>query len=196
MTCMIAPLPGGQPGIFPIPHDLFDRLRNDGSKAARDLGVGGAELENFFIGATTRADGAPFYLFITAPDLKTGQEKQWQGAFFAPFGVGEIHGLVKAVPGNKSDEFAMSKLDVTAKLVVEGKTHAEASWQLIGSQHSLPNKSALIQNVDVTNAGPHEAEDIRRCIALHAPQMALGEPRALVSMQCGVAVSALIEAIC
>ena len=196
MTCMIAPLPGGQPGIFPIPFDLFDKLRSDGSAAAQALGVGKDDLEQYYIGATTRADGAPFYLWITAPDLKTGQEQPWKGAFFAPFGVGEIHGLVEAVPGKKGEDFAISKLDVIAKLVVQGKTHAEASWQLIGSQNSLPNKAALIQGVKIVDAGPHDPDDIRRCIALHAPQMALGEPRALVSMQCGVAVSALIEAIC
>ncbi|MEM9104989.1 MAG: hypothetical protein AAGC96_04975, partial [Pseudomonadota bacterium] len=163
---------------------------------AQALGVGKQDMADYFVGAATRADGTPFYLWITAPDLETGQQKPWTGAFFAPFGVGEIHGLVKAVPGNKSDDFAITELDVTAKLVVRGKTHAEASWQLIGSQHSLPNKAALIQGVKIVDAGPHDADDIRRCIALHAPQMALGEPRALVSMQCGVAVSALIEAIC
>ena len=196
MTCMIAPLPGGQPGIFPIPYDDFLKLRGDGIAAGQALGLRKEELDRDFIGAATRADGAPFYIWNTAPDLETGQGQAWRGAFFAPFGVGEIHGLVEAVPGDKSETFAMSQLDVTAKLVVRGKTEAEASWQLIGSQHSLPNKAALIQGVKIVDSGPHDADDIRRCIALHAPQMALGEPRALVAMQCGVAVSALIEAIC
>ncbi|MEX3007984.1 hypothetical protein [Hoeflea sp. TYP-13] len=194
---MIAPLPGGTPGIFPIPYDLMMNLRGDGINVAKSLGLRADEIDDKeFIGAATRADGSPFYIWITAPDLQTGQDKPWRGAFFAPFGVGEIQGLLEAVPGDKKDTFAISALDVTAKLVVEGNTEAEASWQVIGSQHSRPNKAALIRGIKVINSGPHDSDDIRRCIALHAPQVALGEPRALVSMQCGVAVSALIEAIC
>lgn len=198
MTCMIAPLPGGTPEIWPLAAADMLQLRDNGKDTARSMGFVDADfVDREFLGAANRADGSPFYLWITAPKLEDGQSNPWKGAFYAPFGVGYVWGFVDVVPGVKeSDMFAISTLDVDAKLIVRGNEQVAASWRVIGSQLSEPNKAALIDTIQITNSGPHNSDDIRRCIALHAPQRALGEPNALVSMQCGVAVAALVEAIC
>ena len=200
MSCMIAALPGGSPEIFPLPVKSFMELGDNGMRAAQSLGLKKKQLEpEQFIGATTRTDGTPFYLWSTAPTLKAGTEKDWTGTFFAPFGVGNLYGRVDASPGqldDKKDEFAITTLKVNARLAIQGKDVVVARWTVIGSQLTVPNKMAMIKSVKVEKKGPHNAEDIRKCIALHAPQRALGEPRAIVAMQCGVAAACLVEAIC
>ena len=54
----------------------------------------------------------------------------------------------------------------------------------------------MIRSIKIAAPGPHDSNDIRRCIALHAPQRVFGEAKALIAMQCEVAVACLIEAIC
>lgn len=198
MSCLIAPLPGGSPEIFPHPVEQFYKMQAHGRAAAQALGVPASAIdEREFLGAARRTDGTPFYLWICAPDLAEGESKPWQGAFFAPFGVGDLCGALDVTPGQeKDDSFAITEVKVRAELQLRGSEHVSASWSLIGSQLTVANKAALISDVVVKNAGPHSAEDMRRCIALHAPQRALGEPRALVSMQCGVAAACMLEAIC
>lgn len=199
MSCMIAHLPGGSPEIFPIPIDAMEQLREAGLEATYGLGLKKKDTRKGYehIGAAKRTDGTPFYLWISAPNLEIGQTKPWVGAFFAPFGIGNVVGLVLGDPGIESrDQYAITKLSVKAELQVCGERRVAASWAVVGSQLTVPNKSAMIESVEVTDAGPHHLDDIRRCIALHAPQRALGEPRAIVSMQCGVAAACLIEAIC
>ncbi len=198
MSCMIAPLPGGSPEIFPLPCSDFDKLRAAGQAAAAAMGLDQSCFEQGeFLGAAMRTDGRPFYLWATAPDLARGEAESWQGGFWAPFGVGEVRGRLDVSPGLEAkDSFAITTMKVRAELTVRGETTVAAAWSVIGSQHTVPNKSAMIESVQITKAGPHDMEDMRRCIALHAPQRALGEPRAMVSMQAGVAANCLIEAIC
>ncbi len=198
MSCMIAALPGGSPEIFPIPVKSFMKLRESGINVAKGFGLKSKQIESEeFFGATTRTDGTPFYLWSTAPSLKVGKLENWSGTFFAPFGVGNLYGHVEAEPGQeKTDKYAITTLNVEARFEVEGKDLVAAKWTVIGSQLTVPNKMAIIKKVKVIDAGPHNKEDIRKCIALHAPQRVLGEPRAIVAMQCGVAAACLIEAIC
>ncbi len=197
MSCMIAPHPGGTPEIFPLPWNDMAALQKSGKAAAKELGLKDADFtKGEYIGAAMKTDGKPFYLWASAPDLKTGESKPWKGAFFAPFGVGNIHGRVEAAPGDKKSKFAITQIDVAAELKIRGKTSVAASWTVIGSQLTVPNKAAMIKSVAVENPGPHDIDDVRRCIALHAPDRVLGEPRAIVAMQCGVAAACLIEAIC
>lgn len=205
MSCMIAALPGGSPEMFPIPFKTFMELRDSGRVAATGFGLKTEQMDSQeFMGATTRTDGTPFYLWSTAPSLEDGLQNDWTGTFFAPFGVGNLYGRVDVQPGQVKekpedkveDEYAITTLSVEARFSVKGKDAVVAKWTVIGSQLTVPNKMALIQSVDVVDSGPHSKEDIRKCIALHAPQRVLGEPRAIVAMQCGVAAACLIEAIC
>ena len=69
-------------------------------------------------------------------------------------------------------------------------------WEIRGNQGTRPNKASLIGSVTINDPGPHDPDDIRRCVALHAPLRCFGEPRAIVAMQCGVAAACLLEAIC
>jgi len=198
MSCMIAALPGGSPEIFPIPVQNFMDLRENGFGAAKQLNLKKKNIENQeFMGATTRTDGTPFYLWATAPSLEVGTSENWSGAFFAPFGVGNLYGRVDAKPGKvETHKFAITTLNIEARFEIKGKDEVAAKWTVVGSQLTVPNKMAIIKSVKIVKKGPHDAEDIRKCIALHAPQRALGEPRAIVAMQCGVAAACLIEAIC
>ena len=197
MSCMIAALPGGSPEIFPLPIKRLMSLQTDGLRFAGQMNLKKSEANTEeFMGVATRTDGTPFYLWLTAPDLTEGEEKNWSSAFFAPFGVGNLYGSVHAEPGQLDTEYAMTTLTVEARFSIEGKDAVAAKWTVIGSQLTVPNKMAIIKSVEIVDPGPHDREDIRKCIALHAPQRVLGEPRAIVAMQCGVAAACLIEAIC
>ena len=143
------------------------------------------------IGAALRADGTPFYLSTLAPELAAALEAPWQGAFYAQFGVGDVVGKVMGDPTQ-----SMASVTVSARLLVAGKEHVSAEWEVIGSKISTPSKMAMIRSIKIAAPGPHDLNDIRRCIALHAPQRVFGEAKALIAMQCGVAVACLIEAIC
>jgi hypothetical protein len=145
-----------------------------------------------YVGAALRPDGSPFYLTTLAPSLAAALASAWQGAFYAPFGVGNIVGTVSGDQGSAP----LSTVTVSAVLRVDGKEHVRAEWAMIGQNLTTPNVAALIKSINITNPGPHNPEDMRRCIALHGPQRAFGEPKALVAMQCGVAAACLIEAIC
>jgi hypothetical protein len=195
MSCLIQRLQGGTPEIFPISIRDTNQLRADGAREigrfTRDRSIANLGDDDVFVGAALKPDGSPFYLCIVGPSLEVGQTEEWKGAFYAPFGVGEVVGSVNGDPNIK-----LARLSVKAQLLVQSEPRVSAEWVVIGSQETRPNKAALISNVTISIAGPHAPEDIRRCIALHAPQRALGEPRAIVAMQCGVAVAALIEAIC
>lgn len=216
MSCMFAPIQGGSPmrEIFPLPLDDVDALCKLGEtemrgmlgiSAIKDLDRAPLTYAQFF-GAALKPDGAAFYLTTLAP-AATGTPQGipfWRGAFFAHFGVGDIVGTVEGTLQGPSEP---TLLTVAAELRLdEGKARAapspqrtaeaSASWTVHGSQATRANKLGLIGKVDVTNRGPHDPADIRRCIALHAPDRAFGELRAVVAMQCGVAAAALIEAIC
>lgn len=195
MSCMIQRLQGGTPEIFPISARDINQLRSDGARAMSsftgDRSITDLGDDDVFVGVALKPDGSPFYLCIIGPSLEDGQSEEWKGAFYAPFGVGEVVGSVNGNPDMK-----LASLSIKAQLLVQSEARVRAEWVVNGSQQTRPNKAALIQSVTISNPGPHRAEDIHRCIALHAPQRALGEPRAITAMQCGVAVAALIEAIC
>jgi len=74
--------------------------------------------------------------------------------------------------------------------------HASVDWEMRGTQATRANKAALMVSVTIGNPGPHDPGDIRRCVALHAPQRSFRLPQSIVAMQCGVAAAALLEAIC
>lgn len=195
MSCMIANLQGGRPEIFPIDVDSLRALQEIGLQtmqaALATRQAAGPEVHQY-AGVALRPDGAPFYLTTVAPAYSLKMTRApWHGAFFAPFGVGDVHGEVYSEPDGK-----MVVLKVAARLMVRGAEHAAASWEVLGTQVTAPNKSSLIRAVSVATPGPHDPADMRRCIALHAPEKVFGEPRAIVAMQCGVAVAALLEAIC
>lgn len=193
MTCYISSFQGGLPDIFPLSLDKLAQMQTAAEAAirARLTALDRAPKLQQYLGAALKTDGRPFYLSTHAPDLEPSLEQDWQGGFFAPFGVGEIHGSVQCAHG---PDRAVT-LAVHAALTAGSNELAAANWSILGSQHSHANKAALVRTIEITNPGPHSAEDIRRCIALHAPQR-YGEPRAIVAAQCAVAVAALIEAIC
>lgn len=214
MSCFVAPIQGGNPlrEIFPLTLDRMAALQSVGlsemltmlpAKSLDKLQVPATQ----HVGAVLRTDGAPFYLTTVAPEFPNlaNPVGHWWGAFFAPFGVADVVGTVEGVlaaPGALP-----TSLRVRARLLPDPgqnpvvytagrKPMADVEWEVRGNQATRPNKAALIGSVTVHDAGPHRAEDIRRCVALHAPQRAFGEARAIVAMQCGVAAACLLEAIC
>ncbi|MGH7103433.1 MAG: hypothetical protein ACREFJ_13655 [Acetobacteraceae bacterium] len=194
MSCMIAFLQGGIPEIFPVPIELMRALETEGLRAMTemiDLPHGAPAVQQY-IGSALKPDRSPFHLTTLAPQLAPSLDARWRGAFFAPFGIGDILGTVEGDPGKAP----FVTLAVKARLLVGGEEHAAVEWEVIGTQITTLNKAALIRNVNILNHGPHDSSDIRRCVALHAPQRVFGEPRAIVAMQCGVAAACLIEAIC
>ncbi|MGH7066212.1 MAG: hypothetical protein ACREEU_00325 [Acetobacteraceae bacterium] len=191
---MIAVLPGGIPEIFPAPIELMRALEAEGLRAMTatiDLPLGAPEVQQY-IGSALKPDRSPFHLTTLAPQLAPSLEARWRGAFFAPFGIGDVLGTVEGDPGKPP----FVSLTVKARLLVGGEEHVAVEWEVIGTQITTLNKAALIRSVRILNHGPHEPSEIRRCVALHAPQRVFGEPRAIVAMQCGVAAACLIEAIC
>lgn len=214
MSCMIAMLQGGSPAreIFPISIDQVTDLQNTGASAIfRLLGVKGladlAMSPTQYVGAALRPDGSPFYLTTIAPDLGRSADPvgRWRGGFFAPFGVADVVGVVEgdlAAPGKMPTSIqvqARLMLDVGGEsLNVDPGRSARVSvdWEVHGNQATRPNKAAIISYVKVIDPGPHLPDDIRRCVALHAPQRSFGEARAIVAMQCGVAAACMLEAIC
>jgi len=214
MSCMIAPIQGGEPGreIFPIPvADLAD-LQSMGAreilgllrvKALKELPADASQ----HVGAALKPDGRAFYLTTIAPEFGPTKDPvgQWRGGFFAPFGIGDIVGMVEgelAKPGALPTSIKVKArllLDAggNPRRAVRGRApYISVDWEVRGSQATRPNKASLIGSVTVNDAGPHDPADIRRCVALHAPQRVFGEPRAIIAMQCGVAAACLLEAIC
>jgi hypothetical protein len=214
MSCFIEFLSGGDPRreIFPLALDRIDNLQSIGkSEILAMLGV--AEIGELalnasqYVGAAMKPDGTPFYLTTIAPDL--GRDKNpvgaWRGGFFAPFGVGDVVGIVE---GELLAPSALpTSLNVKARLLLDDggnpaaytpnrTPHVSVDWVVRGNQATRANKSSIIQSVTIHDAGPHDAADIRRCVALHAPQRGFGEVRAVIAMQCGVAAACLLEAIC
>jgi hypothetical protein len=214
MSCYVAPLQGGDPRreIFPVSVDLMARLHSMGMaeicgllgvKLLSELPLGAAQ----HVGAALKPDGTPFYLTTIAPDFGTTANPvgAWRGGFFAPFGVGDIVGTVE---GDLVGPGALpTTIKVKARLLLDAGgnppklagarvAYISVDWEMHGNQATRPNKAALIGSVTINDPGPHDAADIRRCVALHAPQRSFGEPRAIVAMQCGVAAACLLEAIC
>lgn len=214
MSCMFAPgLGGSAPEIFPIEMCRLNELQDHGL-AHILAALGRSTLEGVhkdarqFVGVALRTDGRPFYLTTIAP-LNLGREDNpqgdWVGGFYAPFGVGDVVGTVE---GSFNSAGAMpTSFKVRAQLLLDaggnpgtlrlGRTpYVSVEWEVAGNQATRPNKSALIKSVTVVDPGPHNPEDIRRCIALHAPARCFGLVQAVVAMQCGVAAACLVEAIC
>jgi hypothetical protein len=194
MSCIKVNPQGGDPGIFPLSVDAMAALQRDGGQAIRSMFVADPSYPSTdqHIGVATRADKRPFYLTTFAPSLAESAGVSWQGGFYAPFGVGNVAGTVVGQTMTGSVE----SLTVAAKLLIQGNENVSVEWAVIGSSETTPNTAALIQKINIVNPGPHDPDDLRRCIALHAPQQVFGEPKAIVAKQCGVAVSCLIEAIC
>jgi hypothetical protein len=211
---MVASIQGGDPRreIFPIPADRMADLGRIGLAEIFDLlGVRGLiELPHNtaqHLGAALKPDGTPFYLTTIAPDFGAVADPtgQWRGGFFAPFGIGDIVGTVE---GNLVSPGALpTTIKVKARLLLDAggnpptpvrvrAPYISVDWEVSGSQATRPNKASLIGSVTINDPGPHDQADIRRCVALHAPQRSFGEPRAIVAMQCGVAAACLLEAIC
>jgi hypothetical protein len=193
MSCMLVSSQGGRPEIFPLPVDQMHLLQTAGNQAmtavlGRRLAIPVVQ----YVGTALRPDGTPFYLTTKAPDPASGLAGVWRGAFFAPFGVGDIVGTVSG----DTSAAPIIALTVNAQLAIGGVERVSAEWVIDGTQATPPNIAALIRTVTIMNSGPHDPDDIRRCIALHAPQRVFGEPKAIVAMQCGVAAAALLEAIC
>lgn len=184
-------------------HGLKQMLAYLGKSAIGELALNCKQ----FVGGALKPDGTAFYLTTIAPEI--GREENpvgnWTGSFFAPFGVGDIIGTVEAdirAPGalpvvmkvkaqllpDAGGELAATPLSRTPIASVE--------WEVLGSQATRSNNGALIKSITIHDAGPHDPEDVRRCIALHAPQRGFGMTQAVVAMQCGVAAACLLEAIC
>ena len=203
MSCILVPIPGGPGGSFPLSLPIMqDLIAAGGAAMAGELGIDLKALKpplEQYVGFSRRPDGEPFYLTTLAPmsfdsikkDTKT---VEWSGAFYVPLGYGHVIGTVVSEAGSGTTAY----FSVKAKLYVGSTETVAANWRVLGPDQSVPqrNLAALINRVEVTRPGPHDAADMRRCIALHAPAAAWGEPRGLVAQQCGVAVACLIEAIC
>lgn len=213
MSCYISALQGGDPRreIFPLRGDRMDELQAVGMKAMLALLDVKAMKRlpfnsSFHVGAALKPDGSPFYLATIAPDFGNAADPvgAWRGAFFAPFGVADVVGTVEgelSAPGEQPTRIVVKArlfLDAGGKSLsaIARKAVVSVDWEVRGNQATRPNKAALIGSVTVNEAGPHEASDLRRCVALHAPQRGSGEARAIVAMQCGVAAACLMEAIC
>jgi len=214
MSCMFAPIPGGSPPqIFPIEDCRMDGLLKFGraeilemlkKKSIEDVGAGCKQ----FIGAGLRTDGTPFYMTTIAPkDIGREEDPEgyWCGGFYAPFGVADVVGKVECTLVKR----APIEVHVTAMLlpdpggnplapVAPGSRSSivEVEWTVHGNQATRANKGALIKLVKVIKQGPHNPDDIKRCVALHAPQHCFGFSQSVVAMQCGVAAACLVEAIC
>ncbi len=213
MSCMISMLAGGEPRreIFPLPLAQVKKLQADGLAAMLSM-LGVAQLKDLplkaeqYVGAALRTDGTAFYLTTLAPpDVGRAKnpEGRWRGAFFAPFGIGNIVGVVDG----DLRRSAPTSMKVMARLFADpGDDQPETAqrpaplvsvdWEVLGNQATRPNKASLIGGITIHQPGPHDPADIRRCIALHAPQRCFGEVAAVVAMQCGVAAACLLEAIC
>ena len=214
MSCMIAPIQGGNPQreIFPLAVDRMQDLHGMGlAEMLQALGVPGlnalARNPTQHVGAALKPDGTPFYLTTVAPEFEdmANPTGKWQGAFFAPFGVADVVGTVEGEllsPGALPTSLRVKARllrdpgDNPSKAAPGRKALVDVEWEVSGSQATRPNKAALIGSIRINDPGPHLADDIRRCVALHAPQRVFGEPRAIVAMQCGVAVASMLEAIC
>jgi len=197
MSCIGAALAGGIPEIFPLSADDMTKLRTTGLRAMQSVLRTKSLTPSVdqYVGVALRPDKSPFYLTTLAPKPADALAEPWRGAFYAPFGVGDIVGELSADPGDAA-KVKIAMVTVNARLVVQGDSRVHVQWQVIGSNFTSPNKAALIHAVTVLEPGPHNQEDIRRCVALHAPQRIFGEPRAQVALQCGVAAAALLESIC
>lgn len=214
MSCLIAAPAGGDPRreIFPMSLELFDILRQEGRNTILQMmqsAGSNAKPEPVVqhIGAALMPDGSAFYLTTIAPDfgMQTDPVGDWAGGFFAHFGVGDVVGSVQ---GKLASPGAMpTTIAVKARLLLDPggnppapsfdrTTHVSVDWVIRGNQATRTNKAAMIDTVTIHAPGPHDRGDIRRCVALHAPQRCFGVPRAIVAMQCGVAAACLIEAIC
>jgi len=199
MSCILAPIPGSAGGSLPLALPVMDDLIVTGGQAmAGELGIDLKALKpplQQYVGFSRRPDGEPFYLTTLAPiSFDSIKKAAWSGAFYAPLGYGHVVGTVKS----DASSGTVAYFSVDAKLYVGTTETVAANWRVLGPDQSVAprNLAALIDRVHVTRPGPHDAADMRRCIALHAPAAAWGEPRGLVAQQCGVAVACLIEAIC
>ncbi len=214
MSCLVSALQGGDPRreIFPLPVATMAYLQSMGmAEMGSLLGVQGLhELPRNaaqHIGAALKPDGTAFYLTTIAPDFGPTADPvgHWRGAFFAHFGIGDVVGSVEC---DLADPGALpTRIRVQSRLLLDaggnpptqvlGRTaFISVDWEVMGNQATRANKASLIASVTVRDPGPHDPADIRRCVALHAPQRGFGEPRAIVAMQCGVAAACLLEAIC
>lgn len=169
-------------------------LETGGFKAMRAMidRLGAAAEHEQYIGSALKPDRSPFHLTTLLSPTGASPDLRWWGSFFAPFGIGDVLGTVESRP--ETGDFVT--LAVKAQLRVNNDDLVVAEWEVIGSQITKVNKAALVKTVKILKWGPHQEADIRRCVALHAPQRVFGEPRAIVAMQCGVAAACLIEAIC
>lgn len=212
MSCMIAQISGGNPTreMFPVLLVRMEQLQKVGASAMTELlrrsGTKQSDSAVQYIGAALKPDGTPFYLTTLAPPMHGSDfVGRWAGAFFAPFGVANLVGVVEA---EVKEAHGPISLRTKAALVRDaggnppkddfdvGKPYVSAEWEVQGSQATRLNKSALIGAVNIIDPGPHDPADMRRCIMLHAPQRCFGEPSAVIAMQCGVAAACLIESIC
>ena len=214
MSCYISALQGGDPSreIFPLSFERMDELMAVGKEAMFSMlkvkALKGLPFKSsVHVGAALKPDGSAFYLCTIAPDFGNALDPvgTWRGAFFAPFGVADVVGTVEGQltpPGALPTGIVVKArlfLDAGGKPMTLAKNRAalvSVDWTVRGNQATRPNKAALIESVTVNEAGPHDPSDLRRCVALHAPQRGSGEARAIVAMQCGVAAACLLEAIC
>lgn len=198
MSCMFTAPSCGDEEDLPLSDNAITELKRAGLEAIKDLIRYEPEQltppAQQYTGASLRPDGRMFYLTTVAPKAKEAEEAEWTGAFYAPFGFFHVCGWVKA----GREDATTSSVSVTAKLIHGQKDLISASWTVIGPQASVrtPNRACLIKSIEISASGPHDERDIRACIARHAPERALGVPKAIVALQCGVAVACLIEAIC
>jgi len=200
MSCMLVPTQGGASEIFPIDAGGLNALQSQGTNAILSALHAAGFIPSLFLpanmqvrmGAGLRPDRSAIYMVTLVPDPSPAVTSPWHGAFFSPFGIGEIVGTISGHP----DGGSLLTITVAAKLNVGGSEQVAAEWSVLGSADVQRNGAALIQSINISNPGPHYQDDIRRCIALHAPQRAFGDPGAITAMQCGVAAAALIEAIC
>jgi hypothetical protein len=216
MSCYFVPPTGGPAKIFPLLFAELQTIYTDGGDAmAEALRIDLKKLkppQERFIGVSYRPDGEPFYVATIAPfSFEAVFNKEWSGAFYVPLRYGRLVGTVK---GEKPGAGSSAYFAVDAKLYVGDKKATKvaiaANWRVLGprpfergeeaeqqDRKANPgNLMALIDRVEITKSGAHKEDDMRRCIALHAPAAAWGEPKGLVAQQCGVAVAGLIEAIC
>lgn len=199
MSCILLPMPGGFDAGLPLPLPVMeDIIRTGGEAMANELGVDLKAMKGpseQYVGIGRRPDGEPFYLTTIAPSsFETIKNVAWSGAFFVPLGFGHVIGKVDGERGSGTTTY----FSVKARLLVGTAERVVASWRVLGPHQTVPRKNlaALIDRIEIAQPGPHDAADMRRCIALHAPAAAWGEPRNLVAQQSGVAVACLVEAIC
>ncbi|MBI1733862.1 MAG: hypothetical protein HYR51_01700 [Candidatus Rokubacteria bacterium] len=188
MSCYLQE--GGLKAIFPVRPSQIDRLMKGAVAAAGQVGFQPGRIDHRF-GAVMKPDGTPIYL---ATWVQSPVEDRWTGGFYTEMGHTVLHGTVTTDP-------RAGTMETSAKLDIGGSTVVEASWTIRGpAAGSDPmNVAGMMVRLTITNAGPHDADCLKSCLTLHAPEcvpLVAGSESRTVACAAAVAASCLVNCRC